>query len=57
MEILDYIIMGAIVIAALWYLYRKLVVNRGCTCGSPCSKGVDEQKSCPAARGKDITQL
>jgi len=37
MQLWDYLISGVIVSIAVWYLYRKFVVNKGCTCGSSSS--------------------
>ncbi len=34
MEILDYLLTGGVVAVAFWYLYRKFVVSKGCSCGS-----------------------
>ena len=44
MELWDILVTGAIVVIAVWYLYRKIVVNKGCSCGS---------SSCAAKTGKD----
>jgi len=38
MTILDIAITVLAVGISLWYLYRRIIVNRGCTCGSSCSK-------------------
>ncbi len=37
MELLDIVITAAIVLVALWYLYRKIIVTRGCSCDSSSS--------------------
>ncbi|PIE65371.1 MAG: hypothetical protein CSA26_03340 [Desulfobacterales bacterium] len=35
----DMLLAGVLFLGALWYLYRKIVRNRGCTCGSSeCSQ-------------------
>lgn len=52
MEILDYLLTGAIVVVALWYLYRKIVVNKGCGCGaSSCGSG-NSQSQKPKERNE-----
>ena len=37
MQIWDIIATGAIVVVAVWYLYRKFVVSKGCSCANSCS--------------------
>lgn len=34
MDIFDLLLTGGVVAVALWYLYRKLVRQKGCSCGS-----------------------
>lgn len=44
------LILAGIFIAALYYLYRKLIKNRGCNCGS---KGCDSSLPKSTSTGKD----
>jgi len=45
MELWDILVTGAIVVIAVWYLYRKIVVSKGCSCGT--------SSSCAAKTGRD----
>lgn len=50
MEYLNILIPLAIVAVAVWYLYRKIIVTKGCSCGSSsCAdkteKNRDDDKS------------
>jgi len=38
MQLLDLLLTGAVLAVALWYLYRKFVVRKGCSCGSSCHR-------------------
>ncbi len=46
MKLWDFFFTGAIVAIAVWYLYRKLVVNKGCSCGSSSSCAGKTGKYC-----------
>ena len=41
----EYLLVGAAFIIAVWYLYRRIVVTRGCGCGCSAS-------SCPGVQPK-----
>ncbi len=36
MKFWDILLTGTVVAVAVWYLYRKFVVSKGCSCGSGC---------------------
>lgn len=38
MKLWDILLTGTIVVGAIYYLYRKIIVNKGCSCGSSCSQ-------------------
>ena len=44
MELWDILVTGAIVVIAVWYLYRKIAGGKWCSCGS---------STCAAKKGKD----
>lgn len=46
MKLWDVALTGGIVVIAVWYLYRKLVVNRGCTCSSSSSCAAKTKSCC-----------
>ena len=37
----DFFLTGAIIIGAVWFLYRTFVVKKGCTCGTSCCSGAN----------------
>jgi hypothetical protein len=46
MELLNILIPLAVVAVAVWYLYRKIIVRKGCSCGSSdCADKVKKEKS------------
>ncbi len=55
MALWDLLLTGIIVAVAVWYLYRKLVVQKGCSCGSGCrgSQAAKKNLSCNGGCGCD----
>ncbi|HIP83019.1 MAG TPA: hypothetical protein EYH19_05525 [Desulfocapsa sulfexigens] len=48
MKLWDLVFTVAIVVIAVWYLYRKFVVNKGCSCGSSCSNAKSGKCTSPS---------
>ncbi|MBM9538722.1 hypothetical protein [Desulfobulbus alkaliphilus] len=53
MQFWDYLLTGAALAIAVWYLYRRIVASRGCSCGCSASSCAHIQQKPEIPKGPD----